>query len=124
MVFKFLNIKSPYSEKNYSVLFRPSNYLNLEGDIWKLISILGEDFFEEELNANHMAINETFIENSFRKSNQFYFISESNKKIFASLNERISSRNADIQNIELYKLLFFLDVHKIEELIEKGEIKF
>jgi len=124
LVYKFFKLNSPYSNSVYSIFFRPSEYLSLESDIWKLISILGEEFFAEQLLANHSIVNEVFISSSFEKSGQVCFISKENKKIFASVNERIKNRNPDVKEISLSNLLKIFDVNKVEEVLEKGELKF
>lgn len=124
LVYKYYKLKSPFTNNEFSVFFQPSKYIESENELWKLISILGEEHFTSQIKINHFIINELFIINSFRSSRQYFYISKKNNKIFASINERISSRNPDLSKIKLSSLLKYLNVTKIESLIEKGEIKF
>lgn len=126
LVFKFLELKSPYSDKVFSILFKPSPYLTEERDIWKLIVILGEKFFTEQLAVNHSIVNETFIYDSFSRSSHVFYISRNNRKVFASCNERIKHRNPDLEQIPILSLLKIenADVNLVEEALEKGDIKF
>lgn len=89
---KFIILSSPASKKKFRIFFQPSKYLDSENDLRKLVSILGESQFEKELGQNHLTVNETFILKSFSNSGQYFFIDETNKKIFASLNQRIESK--------------------------------
>lgn len=124
LIFKFDTFKSPSSDKEFSILFQPSKYLESEENIWMLISILGEKHFEKELKNNHSIINSHFILNTFRNSEQYFYISKENKKLFSSLNQRVRSKYHDISKIKLSSVLRHLDIPKIENLIEKGEIKY
>lgn len=124
LIFKFETFKSPASEKEFSILFQPSKYLESEKNIWMLVSILGEKYFEKELKNNHLIINSYFIANSFKNSDQYLYHSKINRKIFSSINQRIKSRYKDISKIKLSYALKVLDIPKIENLIEKGEIKY
>jgi hypothetical protein len=124
LVYKYYKLKSPITNNEFSIFFQPSKYIESENELWKLISILGEEHFISQIKVNHFVINELFITNSFRSSNQCFYISKKNNKIFASINERILSRNEDLSKIKLSSLLKYLNVSEIESLIEKGEIKF
>ena len=121
LIFKYYKLSSPFNNNKYSILFQPSKYLNHEKDIWKLLSILGEEFFEERLKENHSIINGKFIVDTFRLSNQYFFISKSNRKAFSTINQRLKSKYEDISKLKLSTLLRYLNVDEIEELIEKGE---
>jgi len=125
-VYKFLDFKSPYSDTKFSILFQSSRYLENEKDLWKLVVILGEKFFIQKLAANHNIVNEMFINDSFSHSGQFFYISKENRKVFSTINERITQRNADLEKISLFSILELenADVNLVEEVLEKGDKKF
>jgi hypothetical protein len=117
-------IKSPYSNIEFDIVFRPSKYLDLENNIWILISIIGEDAFIKALTNHNSIIDSQFVLTSLRNSNQYYYISKQKKKIFSYTNERIKIYYPDVSKLKITSLLKYLDLPKIEELIEKGEINY
>ncbi|MCC9070750.1 hypothetical protein LNQ49_03930 [Flavobacterium sp. F-65] len=126
LVYKFVELKSPYSDVEFSILFKPSRYLAEEKVLWKLAVILGEKYFSEQLAVNHNIINERFIYDSFSYSGLNFYISPKNRKVFATTNERIVYRNSDLEKIPLASLLDIenADVNLVEEVLEKGDVKF
>ncbi|MNR06158.1 hypothetical protein D3C85_1222210 [compost metagenome] len=121
-----MKLNSPFGEKQLSFFFQPSSFLSEEKDLWKLVAILGEDFFNKQLDANHNLVNERFITDSFARSEMVFQISRKNKKIFAMASERVQQRNDDLEEISLSKLLEIenADVGMVEEILEKGEKRF
>ncbi|TDO97107.1 hypothetical protein [Flavobacterium sp. 245] len=126
LVYKFLDFKSPYSDTKFSILFQPSRYLEEEKDLWKLVVILGEIFFTEQLAVNHNLVNERFVVDSFTRSGQVFYFSPKNRKVFATSNERIKYRNDDLEKISLISVLELdnADINMVEEVLEKGDRKY
>ena len=100
----------------------PNKYLSNDNDIWKLKYILG-DLYHNHLEQYGPIIDENFIYNAFSESNQIFYISIKNKRIYSILNERNKNID-DILPISLVNLLEYINVNQIEEVIEKTYINY
>lgn len=118
------SVNSPFSKKKFEFSFEPSKYLDSEKSLWKLIYILGESKFSEELNESDGNVNEDFIENSFDHSTIAFYIDKKNRIIFSALLPAIKDKYGNLPEISLHDSLKYLNVDDIENLLEKSQISY
>lgn len=81
---------------------------------WMIKSILGID--------TEITDYESIIK-LFEKSNIVVYMCDEKNKFFSSLTERISLKYK-VKEIKIVELLKYCSIQEIEELMEKGEIKY
>lgn len=111
-------IESPFTNNNFDVIFEKNKYIESEESLWKIIYIINdESFFKNTLEKFNFIINKDFIEFLFQNSIQNFYIDQFSHKISTT---KIS--NSYYEEISLSELLEFLNIDKIENLIEKGAV--